>query len=216
MLKKENLSDKLAEIIGKKIIHNELKSGEIIYETQLAKEWGVSRSPVRDALRMLEQNRLVERGPKGSYRVTEFSPASIRHYYEIIDMLFQYAFAKTAQNATKDILSILKSALQKIKSSLKDMQMELYLEGVLQFAQAILKTAGNPIVEQMALELMPTAQRIQWASLTHHPENHKEVIVQVQKSYENIANKKPREAAENFAMFAFIHINAAIQSMEAE
>ena len=68
MLKRENLSDKLADIIATKIIHNELQQGEMIYETQISKEWGVSRSPVRDALHMLEQKRLVERAPKGSYR----------------------------------------------------------------------------------------------------------------------------------------------------
>ncbi|MBI5589401.1 MAG: GntR family transcriptional regulator [Deltaproteobacteria bacterium] len=216
MLIKENLSDKLAGIIGTKIIHNELKSGEIIYETQIAKEWGVSRSPVRDALRMLEQNRLVERDSRGNYRVTQFSPASIQNYYETIDILFQYAFAKAAKNANKDILNILKNALEKMENSLKETDIELYLEGVFQFARVILKTSGNPIVEQMAITLMPNAQRVQWTSLTHNPENLKEVIWYVRQSYENITNKNPLEAAKNFSAFALIHVKAATDSLEAE
>ena len=101
LLKRENLSDKLADIIGKKIIRNELKSGEIIYETQIAKEWGVSRSPVRDALRMLEQNRLVERTTKGSYRVAEMSPEFIQNFFETVNILFQYAFAKNFKAADR-------------------------------------------------------------------------------------------------------------------
>ncbi|MFZ1983129.1 MAG: GntR family transcriptional regulator [Desulfatitalea sp.] len=216
MLEKENLSDKLAGIIGKKIVHNELKSGEIIYETQIAKEWGVSRSPVRDALRMLERNRLVERAPKGSYRVTEFTPASIQNYHETADILFQYAFSKAAQNADKEILSTLKDALKKMENSLKETDIELYLEAVFQFARTILKASANPIVEQIALELMPTAQRVQWASLTHKPENHKEVICHVRRSYESIASGNPLEAAKTFAAFSLIHIKAATASLEAE
>jgi GntR family transcriptional regulator of gluconate operon len=61
MLKRENISDKLADAIGKKIIHNELKSGEIITEAQISKEWNISRSPVRDALHILKNKWLLEK-----------------------------------------------------------------------------------------------------------------------------------------------------------
>jgi DNA-binding GntR family transcriptional regulator len=214
MLKRESLSDKLAEIIGTKIIHNELQAGEMIYETQISKEWGVSRSPVRDALHMLEQKRLVERAPKGSYRVTEFSPESIQNYYETIDILFQYAFAKTAQNPSEETLGILHSALIKMEENSSVKNIECYLEAVDQFARAILRGSGNPIVEQMALELMSVGHRIQWVSLTNVPENYKMIVKCVRQSYENITNKNPGEAARAFAEFSLIHIKAAVDSLE--
>lgn len=216
MLKRENLSDKLADIIATKIIHNELQQGEMIYETQISKEWGVSRSPVRDALHMLEQKRLVERAPKGSYRVTEFSAESIQNFYETIDILFQYAFAKTAQNPTEETLSILRDALGKMEQSSPDKDIDIYLAAVDQFARTILVEAANPIVEQMALELMPTAHRIQWVSLTNVPENYKKVVKCVRQSYESITNKKPRDAARAFAEFALIHIKASVDSLETD
>jgi len=215
MLKKENLSDQLADILEKKIIRSELASGEVIYETQLAKEWRVSRSPVRDALRILVQKRLIEREPRGSYRVTEFSATSINDYYETIDLLFQYSFARAARNASEERLRELSSALQKMDESLAAADIDLYLEGVFEFAQAILKASGNPVVEQMALELMPTAQRIQWASLTFQPENHRLVVEYVRQSYENVVKKNPQEASKNFAAFALTHINAAAASLRA-
>lgn len=215
MLKKENLSDQLADIIRTKIIRNELKPGEMVYETQLSKEFGVSRSPVRDALHMLEQQKLVERAPKGSYRVTDLSPESIRNYYETIDMLFQYAFAKTAENPTEETLGILYSALEKMERTSPEKDIDSYLEAVDEFARAILKGSGNPIVEQMALGLMPTAHRIQWVSLTNEPENYKRIVEYVRESYDSIAGKNSREAARAFAEFALIHIKASVASLKA-
>ncbi|MFH0998322.1 MAG: GntR family transcriptional regulator [Pseudomonadota bacterium] len=211
LLKRENLSDKLAGIIGRKIIRNELKSGEIIYETQIAKEWGVSRSPVRDALRMLEQKRLVERTDKGSYRVTEMSAAFILNFYETVNILFQYAFAKTAEKATEKDMRALKNALKKIERSPASQDIDLYMKGMLEFAHTILRASGNPIVEQMAMELMPNAERIQWISITCLPDNMDKIVSNIQSSYQSISNKNPQGAAKAFADFAATHIEFANQ-----
>ena len=216
MLKKENLSDRLADIIGKQIIQNELKSGEIIYETQIAKEWGVSRSPVRDAMRILEQKRLVERTTKGSYRVTEMSANFIQNLYETVDLLYQYAFAKTARTATKENLLGLESALAKIEKSAEIRNIELYLQGILEFAQIILKAAGNPIVESMAMELMPNAERVQWMSLTCLPNNYEKAARHLRSSLKSIKEKKSQGAAKAFIALAAVHVEAASQYFEDE
>jgi DNA-binding GntR family transcriptional regulator len=211
LLKKENLSDKLAHIMGRKIIQNEMKSGEIIYETQIAKEWGISRSPVRDALHMLEQKRLVERTVKGSYQVTEMSASFIESFYETIDVLFQYAFAKTAEKAEKGDLHTLENAMKKIKKSVKSNDIEMYMQGMLKFAYTILKTSGNPIVEKMAMELMPNAERIQWLSMVYRPDQMDTVANYVKESYHCIAGKNPQGAAKAFANFAATHIEITNQ-----
>ena len=117
LLKRENLSDKLADIIGRKIIRNELKSGEIIYETQIAKEWGVSRSPVRDALHILMQIRLVERTSRGNYQVTVLTIPLIQHLYEITNILYQYAFSNAAVKATSKDLLVMQQHLARLEKS---------------------------------------------------------------------------------------------------
>ena len=98
-------------------MHHDLLPGAPIIETQIAKEWGVSRSPVRDALRILEQNHLVERLPKEAITSLKFSPESIRNYYDTIEILFKYAFARAAQNADEQSLSDLEAALDKMEMS---------------------------------------------------------------------------------------------------
>ena len=51
---KETLAVQIAQYVSDKIIRSELKPGEKIQEEKLAEELGVSRSPVREALRILE------------------------------------------------------------------------------------------------------------------------------------------------------------------
>ncbi|MFA6809352.1 MAG: GntR family transcriptional regulator, partial [Eubacteriales bacterium] len=53
------------EITKEKILSGELKSGERIYENKISQELGVSRSPVREALRMLEQDEFLVLTPSG-------------------------------------------------------------------------------------------------------------------------------------------------------
>ena len=72
----------------------------LIYETQISKELGVSRSPVRDAMRMLEQIWLVDRTLKGSYQVTELSIHRIQHLGETANVIYQFVFSKAAEKIT--------------------------------------------------------------------------------------------------------------------
>lgn len=53
------------EILREQILSGELKSGERIYENKISQELGVSRSPIREALRMLEQDELVINSSSG-------------------------------------------------------------------------------------------------------------------------------------------------------
>ena len=213
-LARNNLSDQIFDIMSRQIIRNQLKPGETIYETEISKEWGVSRSPVRDALRMREQIRLVERTPKGSYQVADLSIAFIQHFYETVTVLYQYAFAKTAEKATADDIRSLSKVMAILEKSVEKKDFDMYLAGVTQIGQIALRVAANPIVERMALELMPTAERIQWASITFLPDNLQVVVGHIRQGLESIVNRQPEAAAKAFDDFAATHKAISINSIE--
>ena len=213
-LARNNLSDQIFDIIGRKIIRNQLRPGEMIYETQISKEWGVSRSPVRDALRMLEQIRLVERTPKGGYQVTELPEELIYHLYDTAIVLYQYAFAKAAENATAEDVQSLKDGLAQLEKSIAGKDFDLYLVNVTRMAYKILKMAGNPIVERIARELMPTAERVQWASITYVHDQMKTVVSHLRKGFEGIVKRDPDAAAKSFRDFATTHVEIVLASLK--
>jgi DNA-binding GntR family transcriptional regulator len=204
MLEREKLSDKLAKIVGDKIIYNELKSGDVIYETQLSKEWGVSRSPVRDALHWLERNRLVEKAPKGSYKVTVLTYDYIESFFDAVNMFYGYSFARATKYLTKNDLEFILATTDKIDESVKNKEFEMYLEQVMAFGKIVLATANNPIIAQSAIDLIPMAKRILFLAIDISPSNLKESAKFVRLSYENLFNKKPQKAETSFIAFANI------------
>jgi len=213
-LSKNNLSDQIFQLIGKKIVHNDLKPGEQIYETQISKELGVSRSPVRDALRMLEQIWLVDRTPKGNYQVTALSQDRILHLYETANVIYQFVFAKAAENVTPDDVADLERLMTKMEESITGNDFELYITNVTQMAHKVLKIAGNPMIERIATELMPTAERVQWASITSMPDQLKTVVSHLRNGYDYIIRQKPDEAAAAFKDFCTAHIEVVIKSID--
>ena len=212
-LSKNNLSDQVFHLIGNKIVHNELKPGELIFETKISKELGISRSPVRDALRMLEQIWLVDRTPKGSYQVTELSIEKIQHLYETAIVIYQFVFAKAAENVTPDDITELEKLMTRVEASIDGNDFELYITNVTKMGHLVLKIAGNPMIERIAAELMPTAERVQWASITSLPDQLKKVVTHLRQGYENIINQNPEEAAQAFNDFCSAHIEVVIDSL---
>ncbi len=212
-LEKNNLSDQIFHLIGNKIVHNELKPGELIFETKISKELGVSRSPVRDALRMLEQIWLVDRTPKGSYQVTELSLEKIQHLYETAIVIYQFVFAKAAENVTPDDITKLEKLMNRVESSIEGNDFELYITNVTKMAHIVLKIAGNPMIERIASELMPTAERVQWVSVTSLPDQLKKVVTYLRRGYEFIIRQQPEEAAQAFNDFCSAHIEVVINGL---
>ena len=60
------LADRVFDRLERDIISGTYKKGEILTELRLVEELGVSRTPIREALRRLGQERLIREGPKGS------------------------------------------------------------------------------------------------------------------------------------------------------
>ncbi|RJP86895.1 MAG: GntR family transcriptional regulator [Desulfobacteraceae bacterium] len=212
-LSKNNLSDQIVDLISKKIIRQELKPGEAIVETQISKELGVSRSPVRDALHILEQIWLVERTPKGGYQVSMLTMENIQYLFETAVVLYQFAFSKAAEKVDPTDYPALESLMLRMEASIEGNDFELYITSVTQMAHKILEIAGNPMIERIARELMPTAERIQWASITMLPDQLKKVVSHVRRGVESIYKKQPDEAASAFGDFAAAHIEVVIESL---
>lgn len=89
ILNKENqLPYQIADYLAEKIIHMEIKPGERIFESKIAQELGVSRSPVREALRILNEKFLVELLPRRGAVVAGFSIQFIEDLYDILKTLY--------------------------------------------------------------------------------------------------------------------------------
>jgi DNA-binding GntR family transcriptional regulator len=76
----KGLSDEVVRRLAERIVFGELKEGERITERNVAEELGLSRGPVRDALRQLERDGLVELLPRRGARVASMTREDVEEY----------------------------------------------------------------------------------------------------------------------------------------
>ncbi|MBQ3023049.1 MAG: GntR family transcriptional regulator [Clostridia bacterium] len=77
-----SLADQVFEQLEQNILSGEYKKGEVFTEMHLSKELGVSRTPIREALRRLEQEYLIELSTKGA-KIIGISKKEILDMYEV-------------------------------------------------------------------------------------------------------------------------------------
>jgi len=161
-----NLSEQIAEHITEKIVRMKIRPGERIMETNIADELEVSRSPIREALRILEKNRLVELIPRRGARVTELSETFIAHLCDVLSALLGLTARQCVENGSDQDLKAIAQAAKTSEQCVNRGDVYGYYKSIFEFAIACLKATQNPLLEQMVSELMPNVRRILYASFS--------------------------------------------------
>ena len=98
----DTISDKAYGAILERIISGELAPGSFLVEQDLANDLGVSRTPIKSALRRLEAEGLIQAEGRKRAIVREFTMEETTEVLEIRAMLESYAARKAAQNITPE------------------------------------------------------------------------------------------------------------------
>lgn len=93
-----NLSADVYSVLKVRIIRWEYAPGHRFTEERLCEEFGVSRSPVREALRMLVENRLVDKTPHKGYSVKQPDMQEIHELYDVRMALETYVIEKLTRS----------------------------------------------------------------------------------------------------------------------
>jgi DNA-binding GntR family transcriptional regulator len=94
----EEASERLRELI----VTGKLRPNQRLVESEVAKKLGISRTPVREALKRLEGQGYLSKLPRGGMIVTDHSPSQIRNVYEIREALETMAIRLACQRATQE------------------------------------------------------------------------------------------------------------------
>lgn len=131
-LETESLPQSISHQISEAVLDGQLPPGTRLTEMQLARQMGVSRGPVREALRMLEQQGLVTSSPYKGWRVTELDPTDIEEIYTLRTVLECFALRRAARHMNPDDLNVLQGVVDEMaaaanahdswQASLKDLE----------------------------------------------------------------------------------------------
>lgn len=106
-----SLADQVFEHLETDILSGKYQRGESLTESKLSAELGVSRTPIREALKRLEQEHLIEESPKGM-TVVGISKKDLDDIFKIRGALEGKAAKMAAKNYTEEQLSIVREALE--------------------------------------------------------------------------------------------------------
>ncbi len=111
--KRETTSDRIFQLLSEEIINGHLKSQEKISEPALARRFGTSRAPVREAIRRMEERGLIVRKPHSGCRVAAFSMKKFLEIFEIRGHLEGLACRLVAERMSDEELARLRESLEK-------------------------------------------------------------------------------------------------------
>lgn len=157
----------LAEDIYQKIKHCivtfELQPGAPLQEAELAGRFQVSRTPVREALRILKSEGLVEILPGRGARVAHVSVRDLVDAYEAREWLEPAAAAKAAIIMEPETLARLEAIVASIPEQLDGREgVTLFERADMEIHDLILEAAGNRIVRELAAEARVTTRRAEY------------------------------------------------------
>ena len=147
------LSSKIANILRQEIYENTIKVGQHLNEVAIAARFGISRGPLRDAIKILENEGLVKTPPNGRTFVIGFSSKEITEYYELRYYLESEAIRKILSEpediSYRQWLNELEQLIFKSKSYIKYDDKDLYTSIDYRFHRLIQEKAGNTLAIQV-------------------------------------------------------------------
>ena len=147
------LRDVVFNTLRQAILRGELKPGERLMEIQLANKLGVSRTPIREAIRKLELEGLVLMIPRRGAEVAEITEKSLRDVLEVRAALEELAVELACDRIDAEGIAALKEAAQGFEDALQSGDVTEYAEADVQFHDIIYNATENQRLIQLLFNL---------------------------------------------------------------
>ena len=204
------LRDVVFNTLREAILRGDLKPGERLMEIQLASQLGVSRTPIREAIRMLEQEGLAVTMPRKGAEVAKMTLKGMEDVLEIRAALDELASQLACERMTEEQLARLEDKKVIFEKSLKTGNVKAIAEADVNFHDVIYEATGNPKLVNMLNNLREQIYRYRIEYLKN-ADNYPILIKEHEAIYQSICNRNQDEAKEAIA----IHVeNQAIAVKE--
>ncbi len=206
------LADQVFEKIQTAIVKGDIPPGSKITEPGLAKQYGISRGPLREAIRRLEGRRLIKRVPHVGARVVSLSYEELLDIYDVREAMEGMACRLAARNMTLDEIAGLKELLARHEqaSELQEGTAYYQKEGDLDFHfRIVLGSKNEKLTELLCGELYHLVRmyRYQFSASSSRPkrafEEHHRIVDAIEQRDEELAEMLMRR-----------HISASRKNVE--
>ena len=207
-LRRPALHAQVIDRLRRLIANGDIPAGERLNEVQIAATFRVSRTPIREAVKLLASEGLLELLPGRGARVRQFTPLETREHFETIGALERHAVEVAAARMTEAQRQELRRLHSGMKAAFAEADARAYFEINQKVHRFLVKAAGNAALAALHDSLTKRARRDRPLTLASAPrwnasmEEHEAIIV---------AALEGRAEAAGAAMLA--HLRATGEAM---
>jgi DNA-binding GntR family transcriptional regulator len=140
------LGAQVAEILTQAILEGRFKGGDQLVENDLQTHFGISRSPLREALRDLEKKGLVVLVPRKGAFVKRVTRMEIEENFPVRASLEGLAAKLSAANMTEEALERMSEALEKMSTAVRTIDTKLFYTHHLEFHETFIEYSRNELL----------------------------------------------------------------------
>jgi DNA-binding GntR family transcriptional regulator len=187
------IKEQVYSIIKKDILNGVIKPGSWLQEKELASKLNVSRSPVREALKELSGEGLLENIPNKGVFVRELTEEDIMDVFELRIIIEKYAIEKAVERMTEDDENELKEILSRLLEAFKIKNVNLYCSIDAELHNAIIYMSKNKLIYEVNEKIYSLLQPFRTISL-NSPKRFEESIIEHRNMVEAVINKDTETA----------------------
>lgn len=189
------LYQEVAERLRQRIYAHELPPGGWVDEQAIAEQYGISRTPLREALKVLASEGLVTLKPRRGCYVTEISEQDLDEIFPLMAILEGRCAAETTQRATSADLARLESIHAELEAHAAAARIEGFFEANQRFHAEIQRIANNRWLAHVIQDLRKVLKLTRLHSLTIEGRlqqslaEHRQIMVALQARDAHVAEK---------------------------
>ncbi|MGL5314374.1 MAG: GntR family transcriptional regulator [Peptostreptococcaceae bacterium] len=180
------------------IFENKLKPGDRLVENIIATQMGVSRTPVREALRQLEIEGLATNMPRKGTVVKGLSQEDALEIYDLREVLEGLAVRNACLNISRVEIRRLKEILDNMEQNIKDIDHDGYLKAHREFNDIILNASKNKRLIEKLEHIYEYVKSLRKVSLLSEDrrhialEEHRRIVEAIEDGNEDVAEREAR------------------------
>lgn len=190
---KKSLSNLVYRDLKEKILKNKLLPGDKLIEMEIASNLGVSRTPVREALKKLEEDGLVTSFPRKSFIVSKISVKEAKNLYIVRKSLEPLAVELLAQKGLNEKSKYFQQINDDLRLAIENNEEELAQNLIIEWNMALVSSLNNEILVEVMTMINKRLYRF-GNFIFRDKRNYKKHYNNLQKVYKLIEEKKPQEA----------------------
>lgn len=189
------LRDVVFNTLRKAILTGQLKPGERLMEVHLANRLGVSRTPIREAIRKLELEGLVIMIPRRGAEVAQITEKSLKDVLEVRRALDALSVELACDRISEEEIKELKEACRVFEQATKGKDAAVIAKADVSLHDIIVRATGNQRLQQLVNNLSEQMYRYRFVYIKDESQ-HEKLITEHQMIYESIEKRDKKQAAE--------------------